>query len=162
MSAAGTRSPAASEATPEHHDGGASFWIGLAVGSAIMAYGMWWLFDNAGFTDPPGWTLFLVGFAVIHDLVVVALYAVVGWLVRRVLPGWTRAWVTGGLIVSGVLALYAYPAITDYGNRPSNATLLPYNYATNLAIVLGIVWAVVAVGLVLAHRARGSSRASRA
>ena len=44
------------------------------------------------------------------------------------------------------------PAGRAYGKATRNPTSLPHNYTANLAIVLGVVWAVAAVAVVVRMR----------
>jgi hypothetical protein len=70
----------------------------------------------------------------------------------KAVPGRARATVTAALVVTGVLALFSYPLVRAYGLAAHNPTSLPHNYALNLAIVLGVVWAVAAAVLVVRLR----------
>lgn len=58
------------------------------------------------------------------------------------LPARVRAPVEVGLIVSGVVVLFAWPFLRGYGLRPDNPSALPNDYAAGLAGVLGGVWLV--------------------
>jgi len=65
-------------------------------------------------------------------------------VVGRAVPGRARAVVQGALVVSAVVALFSYPLVRAFGLAANNPTSLPRNYATNLLLVLGVVWAVAA------------------
>ena len=58
------------------------------------------------------------------------------------------------LFVTGALALFSYPLVRAYGLAANNPTSLPHNYTLNLAVVLGVVWAVAAAVLVVRLRPR--------
>ncbi len=72
----------------------------------------------------------------------------------RSVPGRARATVTAALVVTGVVALFSYPLVRAYGLAANNPTSLPHNYALNLTVVLGLVWAVAAGVLVVRLRQR--------
>jgi len=97
----------------------------------------------------------VVGGALLHDLFVAPVVILAGVALARAVPGRARAVVQGALAISGIVALFSYPLVRAYGLAANNPTSLPHNYAANLLIVLGVVWAVSA-GLVIA-RLRTSS-----
>jgi len=85
--------------------------------------------------------------------------AVVGWVViavglTRLLPSRARATVQAALVITGVLGLFSYPLVRAYGLATHNPTSLPHNYALNLTIVLGLVWAGAAAALIVRLRRR--------
>jgi hypothetical protein len=144
--------------------------VGLALGVPVMTYGVAGALDEAGRVHPPELARWVVGAALVHDAVLVPLVLAVGWVAHRVVP--VRAWpaVRAGLVVSGCLALVAWPFVRGYGRSAGNPSLFPRNYATGLVSALVVVWAVVAVWLVLAHhlgstaawfRRRGQERPTR-
>jgi hypothetical protein len=75
--------------------------------------------------------------------------------VARAVPGRARPVVQAALVVSAVVALFAYPLVRAYGLAVNNPTSLPHNYAANLLVVLGVVWAVAAVLVLRRLRAAG-------
>ena len=145
--------PARTSEDPRPRWTGLSFLAGLAGGIPLMTYGVWWLLHNAGLTHPPRWALTLGAAVVAHDLVLVPVVAIVGALLARLAPSWARVPVQYALGLSLVLALVAYPALSDSGRRPSNPTLLPRDLATGLALVLAGVW-VAALVWALSRRQR--------
>lgn len=140
----------ASEEPPETAEmapSGTAWWVGLAAGSAVIAYGLWGL---ARALPPPAriqWAVWLVGGLAVHDFVLVPLYFGLWFVVRRFVPKKASLPVQVGLVLTGVLTLVAYPLVAGYGRaaQPGNTSVLPHDYLTNLAGVLGVVWAVVAV-----------------
>ena len=73
-----------------------------------------------------------------------------GVLVGRVVAGRWRAPVQAVLIVSGVLALFAYPLVRGFGRAAHNPTSLPRDYGSNLVVVVAFVALAVAAGALLA------------
>lgn len=129
---------------------GPAFWIGLAVGWSVTAFGLWTLFRRAGATDPLNFGTLFVGLALVHDLVFAPLVtAFATWFVPR-LPERARPVVVGAAIVSGTLALVSLPP--TLGERlPDNPSLLPRNYPLGLAIALAAVWTATGAAIALAR-----------
>ena len=50
--------------------------------------------------------------------------------------------------------MFSYPLVRAYGLAANNPTSLPHNYARNLLVVLGVVWAVAAAALYLRLRVK--------
>ena len=136
--------------------GGALFWLSAVAGWVVIAVGVRGIVQNSLDTRPGNLARFVVGGALLHDLVVAPLVIVVAVGVGRAVPRRARAVVQGALVVSAVVALFSYPLVRAYGLAANNPTSLPHDYATNLLVVLGVVWAAAAV-LVLA-RVRAAAR----
>jgi hypothetical protein len=137
---------------PSHHRTGPAFWVSAAIGWVVIGIGLRGIFQHSLDTRPANLAKFVVGGALLHDLLIapVVLLAAVG-LARRV-PARARATATAALVVTGVVALFSYPLVRAYGLAAHNPTSLPHNYALNLTIVLGLVWAVAAAVLVVRLR----------
>jgi hypothetical protein len=133
--------------------------IGLALGLPVIGYGIRGAVVDAADTHPPELARWVVGAALVHDLVVVPLAAAVALLARRFTP--PRAWppVRAGLAATGMLALVAWPFVRGYGRDPTNPSLLPRNYGAGLAAGIGVVWLAVAAWVAWrAIRSRVTSR----
>ena len=128
----------------EGHRAGPLFWASAAVGWGVIGFGLWGIFSNSLDTRPANLARFVVGGALLHDLLVAPVVIVLGVLLARTVPGRARATVQAALVISAVLALFSYPLVRAYGLAANNPTSLPHNYALNLTIVLGLVWAVAA------------------
>jgi hypothetical protein len=126
-----------------------------------MGYGLRGVLVDAASTRPGELGRWLVGGALVHDLVLVPLVLAVGWGVHRLVPaGPTRRVLTWCLATSGVLALVAWPFVRGYGRQASNPSLLARDYARGLVTYIVVVWAVGAfVLLAAAVRSRRASRA---
>jgi hypothetical protein len=123
---------------------GPLFWISAAAGWAVIAVGLRGIFTNSLDTRPANLARFVVAGALLHDLFVAPVVIVLAVALARTVPRQARAAVQGALAVSGMLALFSYPLVRAYGLSAHNPTSLPHNYAANLLIVLGVVWAVAA------------------
>jgi hypothetical protein len=137
---------------PDEH--GRLFWVCLAAGWTVMTAGVGGAIANGESTDPPALALWLAGSLVAHDLVVAPAVFLVGMTLRRSVPAWARALVQGGLIVTGVLAVYSIPLLGGFGRDAGNPSILPRAYGTGLLVAVASVWAGVAILLALAWRAR--------
>ena len=134
------------------HRPGPVFWASAAAGWAVIGFGLRGIFQHSLDTRPANLATFVVGGALIHDLVVAPLVIVAGVAVARAVPGRARSAVQAALVVTAVVALFSYPLVRAYGLAAHNPTSLPHNYATNLLVVLGVVWAAVATAVVLRLR----------
>jgi hypothetical protein len=117
---------------------------GLALGVPIIGYGLRGAIVDAADTHPPELARWVIGAALVHDLVLVPVAAAIALLVRRFTPGSTWPPVRTGLAASGVLALVGWPFVRGYGDDPTNPSLLPRNYGAGLAAAVGVVWLAVA------------------
>ena len=128
---------------------GPLFWASAVVGWGVIAWGVIGILSNSLDTRPANLARFVVGGALLHDLVVAPLAILAGVLLVRAVPGRARAPIQAALVVSAIVALFAYPLVRAYGLAANNPTSLPRNYGLNLAIVLGMVWAVALTAVVL-------------
>jgi len=128
----------------DEHRAGPLFWISAAVGWAVIAWGLRGIFEHSLDTRPANLARFVVGGALLHDLIIAPLIIGAGVLLARAVPGRARAVVQGALAVSGIVALFSYPLVRGFGLAANNPTSLPHNYAAGLLVVLGVVWAVAA------------------
>jgi hypothetical protein len=143
---------------PVRQDYGPRFWIGVAIGWAVIGFGIHSAYVTKGASRPVYTLKVLVLFALVHDLVVAPAVIGVGLALRRVLRGGIIVRVAvGAAIVSVIVTAFTWPEIRGYGRTPSLQSLQLGNYATGLLTVLGTVWGaaavIVAVRLVLARRA---------
>lgn len=150
-------SPATLEpAQDDDRRAGPLFWISAAAGWAVIAWGLRGIFEHSIDTRPGNLARFVVGGALLHDLVVAPLVILAGVLLARVVRGRARAVVQAALAVSGMVALFSYPLVRGYGLALNNPTSLPHNYTANLLVVLGVVWAFAAAAVILRLRHPGS------
>lgn len=141
---------------------GRAWWAGLAVGGAVLAYGVGGLLVNAMATVPPAWAAWLAATLLVHDLVVLPVVFAAGRLLR-LLPGtWWRAPVGSALALSGVAVVTTLPAFLGdgRGTQPGNASVLPNDYGRSLLLVLSLVW-TVAAGWALVRGLRSRRSAPR-
>ena len=118
---------------------------GAVVGAGFAAVGVASLLQESHDTHPFVTARWVVGLALAHDLVLVPLVLVVGAAVRRWSPATARPFVAGGLIVSGALALVAWPLVRGYGRSAGNPSILPRDYGRGLLVALAVTWVLVLV-----------------
>ena len=135
------------------HRAGPLFWTSAVTGWAVIGFGLRGIFQHSLDTRPANLARFVVGGALLHDLIVAPLVVLAGVLVARSVPGRARSVVQAALAVSGIVALFSYPLVRAYGLAAHNPTSLPHNYLANLLVVLGVVWAIAALVIVLRLRA---------
>jgi hypothetical protein len=131
---------------------GPRFWISAAVGWAVIAWGVYGIFSNSLDTRPANLAKFVVGGALLHDLLVAPVLILAGVLIARAVPARARGPVQAALVISGVVALFSWPLVRAYGLAANNPTSLPHNYGLNLLVVLGVVWAVAVAAVLLKFR----------
>lgn len=131
------------------------FWPAFVIGGSVSLYGMVRVAQS--FVDTPAFVRWLVGLAIVHDLVVAPVVAIVGWVVHRVLPRWAAHAVVPALAVAAITALFAWPLVRGYGVRPSPSHL-PRDYVAGLTVILVLIAAVTLGACIRAavRRRRGS------
>lgn len=130
---------------------GPLFFIGLAVGWAIIAFGVWGLLGDQATDRVVNWAVYLVGLNLLHDVVVVPGALLIGVVLTRWLPGEWRAPAQAGLFASAAVLLLAAAPLAETAEPVGNPTIQPLDYGTATLTALGISWAAV-VGVTLAHR----------
>ena len=129
------------------------FWVSAAIGWVIIAVGVRGIFEKTIDTRPAQLARFVIGGALLHDLVVAPLAIVAGVVVVRAVKGRAaRPPVQAALIVTAIVVLFAYPLVRAYGLAANNPTSLPHNYAANLVVVLAVVWAAAGVAIAVRRR----------
>ncbi|MDG4810919.1 hypothetical protein O7634_29525 [Micromonospora sp. WMMD1120] len=126
------------------------------LGAASAAYGGRLLLPQLGPTLP-----WLIGGPVLHDLVVAPLAGLVGLALGRLVTDRLRlTLITFGLLASATLLLIAAPLLWRPPSAPPNPGLPDRDHPLGLAVGLAVVWAAVALALVVATivNRRGASR----
>jgi hypothetical protein len=121
--------------------------VGLALGLPVISYGLWGVLVDADRTHPAELARWVVGSAAAVDLLVVPAVIAIGAVARRVTP---RPWwptIRAALVVTGSLALVAWPFVRGYGDDPANPSLLPRDYPAGLASAVVVVWVLAAARL---------------
>jgi len=134
-----------------------AFWVGLALGLLPMAWGVRLYLDATPDlrrrVDLAKW---LVGLDLAHDLLLGPAIVALGLLVRRVVPGGSRAIVQAALIATGSVLLVGLLPLVGSADS-DNATIQPLDYAPSMAAVLAAIWATAAAAALVTSR-RGRQR----
>lgn len=136
--------------------------IGLGVvGAALIGYGAVRILQQSRLTHPLSLVEWSAGALLLHDAIIAPIVIVGGALVSRLVPGRARPFVQGGLVVAGLVTVYALIVIWKQGKSASpGLALLQQNYRAHLAILL----ALIAIGTLCAYlgsRLRTRRRNSR-
>lgn len=123
-----------------------AFWAGAALGWLVIAYAVRGALVHRIDTRPAELARFVVGGALVHDLLIVPVALAAGALINRAVRGRWRAPVQAGAIIIATLSLFAYPELRGFGRRLGNPTSLPHRYGPNLAVVAGLVIVALAIG----------------
>lgn len=130
------------------------------LGVLMGLFGVLRLFrlDASGLLDALVW---MVGGALVHDVVLAPLTLLAAWLLRRVVPDSWWARVAAALVVVATVTVTAVPVLGRFGARPDNTTLLDRPYWVGW-LVLVVLVAVVTLLLDPVRRAlrRRSGRRS--
>ena len=132
------------------------------AGLAMLAYGGWlgWAVISASTERAVQVTAWFVGGPLLHDGLVAPVVGVVGLALTRWVPRPWRAPVAVAAVVSAILTLLAIPLLWHPFGVGTNPGLHDRDYATGLAVALGVVWiCAVATGFVLGRRHRGAAEA---
>lgn len=131
--------------TATSEEGGAVFWIGVAIGWTVIGIGLFGVFDHPGSANAFKVFRLLVGLNVVNDAVVIPTLLLLAFAVRRLAPRWLIVPMQVWFIMTGAVSVYAYPMVGDFGKSKVNRSILPHNYAHNLLIVLGCITAFSAL-----------------
>ena len=118
------------------------------AGAAAGLYGLVLLLSGST-TDLKSIAIWFAGCVLVHDAVIAPLVVAGGAGAARALPSSARPPVLAGAICTLTLVAIASPVLFRAGALADNPTLLDRNYALGFAVALVIVWAAVAVSLVL-------------
>ena len=128
----------------------------LVVGWVIIGMALVGMVRDTSRTKPTELVRYVLGFALLHDLVVAPLVVLVGWLLTRFVPSVARGPVRGALALSALVAVFSWPLLRRYGEHATNNSALPLDYGRTVPIVLAAIWAValtiIAVRIVIARR----------
>ncbi|MCH1867503.1 hypothetical protein [Nocardioides sp. CFH 31398] len=115
------------------------------VGTAVAAYGGFLLAgeDREQIVSALVW---LIGGALVHDLLLVPVTLVLVALLGRLLPTSWRAPAGLAFVVLATVTVVAIPFLGRFGALPDNPTLLDRDYTTGYLVLVGVVLGVVVAG----------------
>lgn len=127
--------------TAESAEGGAVFWICVAIGWTVIGIGLFGVIDHPGSANAFKVFRLLVGLNVVNDGIVIPTLLLLAFAVRRLAPRWLIMPAQVWFIMAGSVTVYAYPLVGGFGRSKVNPSILPHNYAHSLLIVLGCITA---------------------
>ena len=132
-----------------------------AIGWTVMAGAVVGAVADRRDAQPTVLARWLVGGALLHDLLWLPIVAVVGAVLARAgRSGRVPAPVRWAIATSAVLVLIAWPFVGGYGRNRGNPSLLPRNYAHGLVAYLLLTWVLAGMALAVG-RWRARPRATR-
>ena len=97
---------------------------------------------------------YLVGGPLVNDGVIAPLTAVFGVVLGRVVPRPWKAPVVAGTVITGVLAIVAFPLLWRPYGTPPMPGLHDGDPALGLALTVGAIWVAVVLTALRGHLAR--------
>jgi hypothetical protein len=137
------------------------FWPGMAVGWVLIGVGVGGMVVQRSRTHPLGLGRYVVGFLLVHDLVVAPIALGGAWLVGRLVPPIARGPVRAALALTALIAAFAWPLLRRYGTHATNDSALPLDYGRTVPVVIAAVWAGAAVAVLVKLSAGRRRRAGR-
>jgi len=132
------------------------FWPALAAGWGLIAVGIVGMFSQRDRTQPFQLVRYVIGFLLLHDLVLAPVVLVGGWVVTRFVPPIARGPVRAAVALSTLVIVFSWPLLRRFGEHPTNDSALPLDYGRTVPVVVAAVWvvalAVLAGRLVTARR----------
>jgi uncharacterized membrane protein len=126
--------------------------VGMALGVPVMLFGVRGILLDARDTHPAELARWLVGAAVVHDLVLLPVVGGLGWALRRLTPAPAWPVVRAGTVAVGTLALVGWPYAAGYGASSGNPSLLPRDYVLGPVLAAAAIAALTAVAAIATVR----------
>jgi hypothetical protein len=130
-------------------------WVGVAAGTPILGITALQARTEAADVHPGELARWIVGGALVVDLVVIPLALLAAWAVRR------RRWARWPLAASATLLLVAWPFLSGYGRSRSNPSLLPRDHTAGTLVAIAVVWALALTLALVRPRERWQRRTRR-
>jgi hypothetical protein len=131
------------------------------LGAAVLGFGVFGLLTEPAVSDPAAVGQWLVLGLLAHDALLAPFVFLLCALAFRITGARWRGRLAALLLIGGSLVLISVPALLQKGRNP-NPTVLPLDYARNLATLLAVLVAAMALygGLDAARRRRSARRAT--
>jgi len=142
---------AASDARP-----GPLAWVVIVAGWSLMGWVLAGVLREADRTHPGSWVTWVVGAALVHDLVVLPVVLLVGFGFSAAVTSTTRGPLRAAVTVVVIVGLVSWPTVARFGARSDNPSILPIPAGRNLAILSGAM--IVAAFVIAWIRARQGRR----
>ncbi len=120
------------------------------VTMAIAVRGMW---IDPALGSRRSWIVWVLGAAVLHDLVVLPVVVGLGWALGRLVPDAWRLPTRVAVVVGALITAATFPVVSRLGERPDNRSVLPLPAGRNLLVLWGLLaLAALLAGAVDARR----------
>jgi uncharacterized membrane protein len=117
----------------------------VAVGLALLVYGVVRLFLDVAWSDLLLLLLWMVGVVAVHDGLLSPLVLGVGGALRRWVPDRGRRFLQLALVTGAMITVVALPMIYLEGSQPPEKAILLQRYGLNLTVLLALVALVTLV-----------------
>lgn len=127
-------------------------WAVIALGWVVMVVAVAGAWGDDALRGIGSWVRWIIGAALVHDLLLLPVVLAAGWLLTRVVPRPWRVPLRTALLVGGITALAVWPTARRWGARDDNPSILPLPVARNLAILVVVLLVIALVAGVVAAR----------
>jgi hypothetical protein len=134
-------------------------WLVIVLGWALMVGAVVGALGDDRLRGAGSWVRWLVGAAVVHDLVVLPLVVATGWAVSRFVPLAWRTPVRIAAIAGAIVAATVWPIARRWGARDDNPSILPLPVGRNLLVLVVLLAVAAAAAGTVTHLRRGSNAA---
>lgn len=110
----------------------------IGIGGIAIGWGLW-LLAQLSLSDLVSAGAWFVGPAVLSDLLLLPIVAVIGAVLTRHLQPWLRLPAQVALALIGMVTFIALPYLTGLGKRSDNPSLLDRNYPLGLAVYILLI-----------------------
>ena len=114
-------------------------WGIVVIGWVVMVVSVVGAVDELRPDEVRSWIQWVLGAALVHDLVVLPLVLGGGWLLTRLVPLPWRVPVRTAVLVAAVVSLTVWPIARRWGAREDNPSILPLPVARNLAVIVALL-----------------------
>lgn len=121
-------------------------WLVIGLGWLVLGVATLGVLRDERLGGSWSWATWVLGAALVHDLVVLPVVLGLGWTLTRLVPATWRTPLRSALIVAGIVTLSVWPIARRWGARADNPSILPLPVARNLAILVTVL-VVVAIGV---------------
>ena len=130
-------------------------WTVIALGWILMAVAVVGVLGDVRLGGIGSWVTWVLGAALVHDLLVLPVVVGLGWLLTRLVPVPWRVPLRTAVVVAAIVSLTVWPIARRWGARADNPSIVPLPVARNLLVLVAVGMIVaVGVGAVAAWRSR--------
>ncbi len=124
--------------------------VGLVCGAPFLAFGGYQVISRN--LDITGIAVWMAGGVALHDFLLVPLVFAVGAMIRRRARGRMLAPVEAALVATGILVLFAVPALSGKGRSAADPSRVPGDYPVALAVLVAMIWIAAGAWYLLDNR----------